>query len=109
MPGGRPRETLLDPVLTGTFRPKRYADLLDGPPLPEQPPAGAEKLGGWSPEYTAALWGKLVETQWWYVSYEGDILEHKRPEIAAEFADVMHHLHGGRLALWLREELEFKG
>lgn len=112
MPGGRPKETLLDRVIARTWRPGRYAHLLLGEELPLELP---EALGrAWSPEYANEIWRTLRKWQREYAfeSTDPELQAYNltiRPAIADEFAELMHHLHGARRPAWFREDLEVLG
>lgn len=86
---GRPRKSLLERVREGTFRPDRYAGLLDDEPLPETP------LPGWD----GKEWRKLLRLQAAY--RDGD--DEERPAAAALFARFVGERarHTWTLAQWM--------
>ena len=110
--GGRPRNTLVERVLDGSFHPVRYRKLLAKELLPEEPPRALFPDGD-TPvddprarasleEYRRRLWEALCDWQAWYRfhveeyerapnSFDSDNMR----RIAEEFSLLVHHLHGG--------------
>ena len=122
MAGGRPRKTLLERVLEGSFRPVRYGELLAGELLPEEPPFAGDMPADGSrarpptEEYGRLIWEALRDWQSWYQlhteNYEQEpnsFDEDNMRDIAEEFSWLVHHLHGGRRPRWFTERLEHIG
>jgi hypothetical protein len=96
MAGGRPKKTLLERVLTNSFRPKRYAHLLAGDLLPEQPPS---RFRG---RAKAKTWAKLREWQREWQLEVADRRFKQAADVAHEFSLLVLHLHGSSRPEWLR-------
>jgi hypothetical protein len=113
MARGRCKKTLLERVIDRSFRPERYRDLLDGPLLPEELPpeiSPARVDPFYRPINQRRVWKLLrkwqenyqVETRW-YREHEPKYELNQARAIASEFAQLMHHLHGGRQPSWYED------
>ncbi len=96
---GRPRKTLLERVLAGSFRADRYSGLLEGELLPATSPF-TDRRG-------RRLWQELRQAQQEYQEAVDDKLfsaEWRRGVAARSFSRLVRALHGGMLPSWLRDD-----
>jgi hypothetical protein len=96
---GRPRKTLTERVLAGSFRADRYASLLGGELLPATPP--------FTDRRRRRLWQQLREAQRHYQeATDGQAIstERWRAIEARSFSRLVLALHGGKLPWWLHED-----
>jgi len=94
---GRPRKTLTERVLAGSFRADRYASLLGGELLPATPPFADRRR--------RRLWQQLRQVQRDYQEAKDSIAisaERWREIAARNFSRLVIGLHGGKLPWWLQ-------
>ena len=96
---GRPRKTLTERVLAGSFRADRYASLLGGELLPATPPFADRRR--------RRLWQQLREAQRRYQEAADSLAisaERWREIEARSFSRLVLALHGAKLPWWLQKD-----